>query len=80
MLEYLFNKVAGFRCFPVNIAKFLRTPILKSICERLFLPKYTFTLYQTMVTKSKVKNWKKRLIAAAMYIVYMLSYIENKSL
>ena len=22
-------------CFPVNIAKFLRTPILKNICERL---------------------------------------------
>ena len=25
------------RCFPVNNAKFLRTPILKSICERLLL-------------------------------------------
>ena len=24
-------------CFPVNIAKFLREPILKNICERLFL-------------------------------------------
>ena len=23
--------------FPVNIAKFLRTPILNNICERLFL-------------------------------------------
>ena len=23
------------RLFPVNIAKFLRTPILKKICERL---------------------------------------------
>ena len=23
------------RCFPVNIAKFLKTPILKNICERL---------------------------------------------
>ena len=42
MLESLFNKVAGLqacifikkrfqhRCFPVNIAKFLKTPILKS--------------------------------------------------
>ena len=49
MLESLFNKVAGLQtcnyikkrlqhsCFPVNIKKFLRTPILKSICERLFL-------------------------------------------
>ena len=25
------------RCFPVNIVKFLRTPILKNICERLLL-------------------------------------------
>ena len=25
------------RCFPVNIAKFLRGPILKNICERLLL-------------------------------------------
>ena len=25
------------RCFPVNIAKFLRKPILKNICERLLL-------------------------------------------
>ena len=44
-----FNKVAGLRpvsvlkkrlqhrYFPVNIAKFLRTPILRNICERLLL-------------------------------------------
>ena len=44
-----FNKVAGLRpatllkkrlwhrCFPVNFAKLLRTPILKNICERLLL-------------------------------------------
>ena len=25
------------RCFPVNIARFLRTPFLKNICERLLL-------------------------------------------
>ena len=45
MLDSLFNKVAGLqlsnfikgrlqhRCFPANKAKFLRTPILKNICE-----------------------------------------------
>ena len=27
----------GLQLFPVNIAKFLRTPILKNICKRLFL-------------------------------------------
>ena len=49
VLESLFNKVAGLKawnfiknrlqhsCFPVKFAKFLRTPILKNICERLLL-------------------------------------------
>ena len=48
-LVTLFNKVAGakacdfiekrlqHRCFPVNIAKFLRAYILKNICQRLLL-------------------------------------------
>ena len=50
VLESPFNRLAGFktcnlfkkrlrhRCFPVNIAKFLRTLILIKICEQLFLP------------------------------------------
>ena len=44
VLESLFNKVCNFikkrlkhKCFPLNIAKFLRTPTLKNICERLLL-------------------------------------------
>ena len=49
MLESYFNKAAGLkvsnfikkrlqhRCFPMNIAKFLATPILKNTCERLLL-------------------------------------------
>ena len=48
MLESLFIKVASLkacnsikkrlhRCFPVNIANFLRTPISKNICKRLLL-------------------------------------------
>ena len=50
MLKSLFNSVVGLsttglqdcnfikhRCFPVNIAKFLRTSILKNICERFLL-------------------------------------------
>ena len=46
VLESLFNKVdfkvdfkmsLQHRCFAVNIAKFLRTPILKSIGKRLLL-------------------------------------------
>ena len=44
MLESLFNKVSFLikkslqhRHLPVNIANFLRTPILKKSCERLLL-------------------------------------------
>ena len=33
----LIKKGLQHRCFPVNIAKFLRTPILKNICEPLLL-------------------------------------------
>ena len=49
MLECSFNRLTGFKtcnflkkrlqhsCFPVNIAKFLRTLILMKICEQLLL-------------------------------------------
>ena len=33
----LLKKRLQDRCFPVNIAKFLRAPILKNICEQLLL-------------------------------------------
>ena len=56
MLESLFNKAAGLqtcnfikkrlqhRCFSMNIAKFLRTTILKNNSERLLLC-FCFTLF-----------------------------------
>ena len=38
MKSYNFiKKRLQHRCFPLNIAKFLRTPTLKNICERLLL-------------------------------------------
>ena len=55
MLESLYNKVAVLqpsnfpkerlqhKFFPVNIGKFLKTPILKNICERLLLLTVIFT-------------------------------------
>ena len=61
MLESLFNKVTGLqawifiqkilqhRCFPVSIAKFLRTPILKNICKQLTL-EWLLPEYLLMVT------------------------------
>ena len=51
-LESLFNfitKRLRHRYFPVNIAKFLRTPILKNSCERLLLCSSTFCTLQLSV-------------------------------
>ena len=33
----LYQKRLQRKCFPVNIVKFLRTPVLKNICELLLL-------------------------------------------
>ena len=33
----LLEKTLWYKCFPVNFAKILRTPILKTICEQLLL-------------------------------------------
>ena len=38
----LYEKETKHKCFPENIAKFLRTFILKNICERLFTKFWTF--------------------------------------
>ena len=51
------------RCFPVNIAKFLRTPIFKNICERLLLVSKNLELENKPVGKFKscyhiISNYK----------------------
>ena len=63
-----FNKVAGFhvcsffkrrlkhKLFPANIAKFLRAPILKNICERLLLKHCTRDIWL------EVCIWKKKIV------------------
>ena len=47
----LFKKRLQHRYFPVNIAKILRTPTLKNICERLFM-------YFRMLRKKNYFFWK----------------------
>ena len=39
-----FKKRLQYSCFPVNIAKFLRAPILKNICKQLrkFIQQFGF--------------------------------------
>ena len=68
----LFNKVAGLfkkilqhRCFPVNIAKFLRSPILKNICQWLLL-----TFFNPRLWNFDDVYWK---------FTYTLSYLFGNS-
>ena len=42
------------RCFPVNIAKFLRTPILKNICERQLLKINSQNVLNVLQVRNKV--------------------------
>ena len=63
--ESLLNKVARLKackiikkgiqhwCFPVNIEKFLRTPTLKNICERLLLVYCFFFFFLHTFKKDK---------------------------
>ena len=67
-VEVSFNKVAGLlacifikkrlqhRFFLVNIAKFLRTPILKNSCERLLLEKVWFSEFYK-IFRFRKENW-----------------------
>ena len=68
MLMSPLNKIAGREpcnfvkkrlqqiCFPVNIANFLRTPILKSICVRLRLNDFRKSLFRTVFLDSRFQN------------------------
>ena len=68
MLTSLLNKIAGREpcnfvkkrlqqmCFPVNIANFLRTPILKSICVRVRLNDFRKSLFRTVFLDSRFQN------------------------
>ena len=58
MLESRFNKVLGlglklYRLFPVKFEKFLGTPILKNICERLLLNRETYVVYNEQYVLAK---------------------------
>ena len=37
LFHYFMKKRPQHRCFPVNIVKFVITPVMKNICQRLLL-------------------------------------------
>ena len=66
--ESLFNKAAGpqvnkfiekrlqQRCFPLNISKFLRTSILKKICERVRLNRVLYVSHKVFIETLYLKS------------------------
>ena len=56
---HFIKKRLQHRCFPVNIAKFSRTPILKNICERLPLISFNPTWAEL---SGKSQGWRGDLI------------------
>ena len=65
------------RCFPVNIAKFLRTPILKNICERL-LPKGV--LQKKLLRQISPRKVSPNLQKNAYYGFSFLSKVKDRQL
>ena len=78
MLESLFNKTCSFikkklqhRCFPVNIPKFIRTPVLMNTCERLLLSFQCSLLIPP-------ENFKNLLFKALIVPIIDSNYVSTK--
>ena len=69
--------------FPVNIVKFLRTPIWKNICERLLQSLETYMTYNknnpafmNNLRRGKTAHSHKSLVAAPALLVLHVCYID----
>ena len=71
-LNNFFKKRLQHRCFPVKLAKFLRTPILNNICQRLLLS----FLFSSVIHCRWLKFWKKIIFFSLVRSV-KFSYIVN---
>ena len=102
MLESLLIKFQGFRlvnllkrdsetgvCFPVNLVKFLRTPILENICELLLLhikyctpsttlqnPSPNIAKQQEEEIQFESKSFKSKL-TLHLLIIFTFAYIKD---
>ena len=88
--SFLFKKVAALhprnlikkrlqhRCFPVDIAKFLRTPILKNICKRLLLILKCFKIILKHFKKLFSQTATKPSLLIAKTKPTLISYLLNE--
>ena len=86
-MESLSNRVAGLkashvikerlqhRCFPVNIAKSLRTSILKIICKRLPLPLDVFLYNEFVDISYENASFRIQEDSIWMQLIYFLTTI-----
>ena len=87
VLESLFDEVAALQacnfikkrlqhmCFAVNIATFLRTPILKKICERLLLHNKFQRLFSVCQSSINLSVSESLSLLLAILIPYELIYV-----
>ena len=70
--ETLFNKELmrlQHRCLLGNIAEFLRSPVLKNVCERLLLPDVTYSAFaQSIVLKYLFQNKNIKIFSKIVYL------------
>ena len=68
----IIKKRLQHRCFPVNIAKSLRTSILKIICKRLLLPLEVFCIRNLLILAMTMVHlvYKKTLYVCSLSIFF----------
>ena len=86
VLESLFNKVEGLyfrlqnRCFPLNIVKFLRTPILKNICELLEDLENIWKCSVKMVFLELLQNSQENSCARMSFLIKLQAFSKKEIL
>ena len=88
LLQSLFKKVAGLKAcyfikksrhFFMNIAKFLRLPILKNICEPLFFDCFNGSLlHRPKVSRSRLCEGPSHRSSFLFLSRYLSSWIESR--
>ena len=79
--NFILKKRLWHRCFPVNFAKFLRTPFLQNTSGRLLLPtiSHTFLALSTQwVSSSPSRKWRRGASPRFHLIVYCLVFGVSK--
>ena len=64
-------------CFSMNNAKFLRTPILKNFCERLFLYKTIHLIFTEKLYSNFTPDTERDILINQFQILIEISYFRS---